>query len=177
MKFFRFPCRRPDWRCIALTAALGFASAHAVLAAPTPLYDWREPGGAVSYSQFPPPAKVQNDQTREVDTRSFTPAQKLAIRTQLGGEDAAAQADATHFRQRVVSADTGVNAALRQLNDAERALKSGREPRPGERRHNAGGGSRLLATYFERQRRLDEAVQQARDRLNEAYRLRDELQP
>lgn len=49
----------------------------------------------------------------------------------------------------------------RILQDAKNALASGAEPLPGERAANAGGGSRLTEEYFERQKRLKQAVEEA----------------
>ncbi len=157
--------------------ALAFGVTQGALAAQTSVYEWRDASGVISFSQSAPPAGVKDFTIRKIDTQDFTPAQWLEIKAQLASDDAAPQADASQIRQRIASADAGVNRALDSLAQAERALKSGREPLPGERLHNAGGGSRLLASYFERQRQLEEAVQQAREQLTEAYRLRDAIQP
>ena len=163
------------WR-VALAAALGLGSSYVARADQTRLYEWREPGGAVSYSQSPP-ARGTKYAVREVDTQTFTPAQKLAIKSQLAGEQAATQAEAAYYRQRIATADAGVSSALSTLTSAERALRLGRAPGPGERRGNAGGGTRLLASFFERQRRLDEAVQHAREQLAAADQARGNIQP
>ena len=157
--------------------ALAFGVTHGALAAQASLYEWRDARGVISYSQFAPPAGVKNFTVREIDTQNFTPAQQLAIKAQLARGEGALQAESSQIRQRIASADAGVDRALANLAQAERALQPGREPLPGERLHNAGGGSRLLASYFERQRQLEKAVQQAREQLTEAYRLRDALQP
>lgn len=62
----------------------------------------------------------------------------------------------------------GVPEAAQALKDAEAARDAGKEPRANERTGTASGGSRLTDSYFERQRGLDEAVEQARRRLEEA---------
>ncbi len=159
---------------VAIGLALGVA--HDALSAQTSVYEWRDASGVISYSQFAPPAGVKNLTVRQIDTKDFTPAQRLAIEAQLLRDDKAL-ADTSRIRERIASADAAVDLALVQLAQAERALKGGREPLPGERLHNAGGGSRLLASFFTRQRQLAETAQQAREQLTEAYRLRDAIQP
>jgi hypothetical protein len=52
------------------------------------------------------------------------------------------------------------------LREAEQALANGKEPLPGERTGNVGGTSRLNEKYWDRQRSLEEAVAEARERLN-----------
>ncbi|MBU6436217.1 MAG: DUF4124 domain-containing protein [Betaproteobacteria bacterium] len=157
-----------------LALALLAGAAHAE---GTRLYEWRDANGRMTYSQTPPTGAAGHITVTEVDTRQFTPAQKLAIRLQLGSEDAAIQADAQRLRQQVAASDRQIAHDLQALTRAEQAFKRGRTPLPGERMHNAHGGSRLLASYFERQRKLEAAVAAARQKLDEAYRERDQLQP
>jgi hypothetical protein len=59
-------------------------------------------------------------------------------------------------------------AAHKSLAQAQAAREAGVEPQPGERLGIVGGGSRLSDDYWERQKRLDEAVDLARKRLDEA---------
>jgi hypothetical protein len=61
-----------------------------------------------------------------------------------------------------------VRAAEEALRTAEEAKRNGEEPLPGERLGTAGGASRLTDQYFERQKQLEEAVENARRELNEA---------
>ncbi len=56
------------------------------------------------------------------------------------------------------------------LKNAEAAREAGKEPLPGERLGNVGGGSRLSGDYFARQKSLEEAVAAARRRVEEATR-------
>lgn len=156
------------WLCIGQTA----------VADETKVYEWRETNGAVSYSQDPPPPGTKGViSSREIDTKSFTPAQKVAIKSRLARVDAAELADSKRFRNQVDAADQRVTGSLRQLADAERALRTGRTPRAGERVGNAGGGSRLRADYFERQKQLEDVVQSAHVQVDEAYRMRAEIKP
>ena len=87
------------------------------------------------------------------------------------------QADSERFRAQVAAADQTVNRALRSLSQAERAARDGRVPHAGERIGNAGGGSRLRSEYFDRQKHLEDAIQQARVRVDEAYRRRSQIMP
>ena len=141
------------------------------------VYEWREANGAVSYSQLAPPAGTPGVRSREIDTRSFTAAQTAAVKAQLAGIDAAELADARRFRQQLSAADKAVAEAVRALDRAEHAFRQGRVPLADERVGNAGGGSRLRPTYFERQKRLELEVEQARARLNDAYGARDGIRP
>ena len=141
------------------------------------VYEWREANGAVSYSQLPPPAGTPGVGSREIDTGSFTAAQTAAVKARLAGIDAAELADARRFRQQLGAADKAVAEAVQALGRAEQAFRQGRVPQQGERVGNAGGGSRLRPTYFEREKRLELEVGQARARLNDAHRARDGLKP
>jgi hypothetical protein len=59
-------------------------------------------------------------------------------------------------------------AAQTQLQRAQAAHELGFEPQPGERLGTAGGQSRLSDEYWERQKRLEEDVALARQRLEQA---------
>lgn len=62
----------------------------------------------------------------------------------------------------------GMLAAHTALQKAQSARELGVEPQPGERLGIVGGGSRLSDRYWERQKRLEEDVERARKRLDEA---------
>ncbi|HEY8707271.1 MAG TPA: DUF4124 domain-containing protein [Burkholderiaceae bacterium] len=151
--------------------------AQAALAEETRIYQWRDANGVVSYAQHPPPAGTRGVTSRVVDVRSLTPAQQAAVRANLAGDDAAGLAAARSFRDKVDAADLKVNLALQQLARAEQAMRDGREPLAGERVGNARGGSRLRADYFDRQQQLEDAVKDARAKLDEAYRVRASITP
>jgi hypothetical protein len=70
------------------------------------------------------------------------------------------------------SAYADIIAADEALRDAEARRDQGVEPLPGERLGIAGAaqGSRLGPEYFERQKSLEDEVERARARLDEAYR-------
>ena len=174
-----------EWRQSPLRGAIGFGmamlvgvgAATAARADQNRVYEWRDASGITTFSQVPPVQGMPGVTTREFDTRNFTAAQKLAIRSYLRGLDTAELADAKRFRQQVDAADRKVNDALRHLANSERAMRQGRAPIGGERVGNAGGGSRLRTDYFERQRQLENAVQAARADLTQAYAVRDRIHP
>lgn len=59
-------------------------------------------------------------------------------------------------------------SAHTELQKAQSARELGVEPLPGERIGTAGGGSRLSEEYWQRQKRLEDDVERARKRLDEA---------
>lgn len=75
---------------------------------------------------------------------------------------------------------SAIEAAMKEVQDAERALAEarrlrdqGREPRDNERQGLKGGGTRILPAYEERQRALDDAVTAAEARVQRAYEARN----
>lgn len=159
-----------------LVGPLLFALVSVAVAAETTVYVWTGKDGVVTYSQEPP-AAGQAFTTREITTESLTPAQRAAVKSQLARSGAEQAADAARFRKQLAAADQRIVDAVRRLADAERALRTGREPKAGERVGLAGGGSRLREDYFERQKQMELAVQAARTGLEAAYRARSELTP
>lgn len=168
---------RPMVQLLALVATFALCAGQAAMADETKVFKWRDANGVESYSQNPPPPGTQGVTSIEVDTKTFTPAQRAAVRAHLAKIDAMEQADAARYRAQVAAADQTVNGALRSLSQAERAARNGRAPLAGERVGDAGGGSRLRSEYFDRQKHLEDAVQQARVRVDEAYRLRSQIMP
>jgi len=61
-----------------------------------------------------------------------------------------------------------IAAAEADLEKAQRKLKEGEEPRPGERTGIAGGGSRLNENYWARQKANKDAVAKAQKNLDAA---------
>lgn len=159
----------------SLVAALLFV-ASAAFAAETTVYIWTGADGVTSFSQERPPTG-QPFTTREIPASTLTPAQRAAVQSQLARQGASAAADAGRFRSRIEVADRKVDAAVRRLAGAEQALRNGREPQAGERVGIAGGGSRLRADYFDRQKALEQAVVHARAGLDETYKDRLALTP
>jgi len=61
------------------------------------------------------------------------------------------------------------------LKDAENLREQGREPLPGERLGNAAGKSRLTQKYFARQAMLDQELERARERCEQAMKRWNDL--
>lgn len=97
----------------------------------------------------PPPPKI--------GTTVLTPEEKK--RADERARESTATADAERRE---------LEAAYKQLKDAEAAREAGKEPLPGERLGTVSGASRLTDAYWERQKRLEEAVEAARARVKKA---------
>ncbi len=126
------------------------------------------PVAAVPGARWPPPPDANEPKPVAVAVPAPAPepgppaaeptVQRTAMAPSSPGADRAAAPD-------------DVRAAERYLAAAQATLEAGREPLPGERTGLAGGGSRLNATYWDRQRQLELAVADAQTRLDRARRL------
>ena len=65
--------------------------------------------------------------------------------------------------------------ACTALKDAEEQREQGREPLPGERLGTAAGKSRLTQKYFARQAMLDQELERARERCEQATKRWNDL--
>ena len=159
------------------TTILLLLLAQTATAAETRIFEWHEANGVVSYSNTQPPPGTKGVTSREIDTRTLTPAQRMAARTQLEHIDATEQAAANLSLKQIAAADLAIDAALKRLSDAERNLRTGRVPLGSDRIGIADGHSRLRVVYFERQTQLESQVQAAHAAVEAAYRLRDSIAP
>jgi hypothetical protein len=159
---------------VALCACAALAT-NAAHADDGTIYEWRDAHGVKSFSQLPPPAGTPDVTSQQIQTQTLTPAERAAVKARLLGADANARAKAEAYQRQLDAADQAVNRALQALALAEQAARQGRTPQPGERVGIVGGHTRLRTDYFDRQSLLEQAVEQARARLNEAYRQRDDL--
>lgn len=141
----------------ALVLALGASGVFAQA-----MYKSTMPDGSVVYGEKPEPG------ARQVE-KVTAPPQKSGITVVTPADKAKADQQA---RQRIVTEDAKrreVEAATKQLQDAEAAREAGKEPLPGERLGIATGGrTRLTDEYWARQKTLEEAVEAARKRLDQA---------
>ncbi len=158
---------------IAVCAALSSTAAPALAQT---LYKYERPDGTVVYSDAP----VKG--ARLVDTLPAVPvppepAASPAPEPRPAAEPrAAAEPPAPQTRtQKLDAADAEVRAAQQALDDARARLEQAAEPRPGERTMTAGGTSRLNEGYFARQQALQDEIERANARLQEAYRKRNDL--
>ena len=142
---------------IAVLLAVSFAASGAFAQT---MYKSTMPDGRVIYSEKPVP------DAKRVDTVT-PPPPKSGITTVTPQEKARVEQQAKQ-RAAVDRSQNALEDTRRQLQQAEAARESGKEPLPGERLGTAGGASRLTDAYHARQAGLEQAVQDARKRLDQA---------
>lgn len=141
------------------------------LAAAQTVYKYRRPDGTIIYSDAPVHGAKLIGRFQLVPV----PAPDVPeTRPQPAGADPDERA-----RTRLESlnaADAEIKAADQALKDAQERQQAGVEPLPGERIANVGARtSRLSPEYFERQQQLADDVEAAQARLDQAYRIRNDL--
>jgi hypothetical protein len=148
-------------RVAVITA--GFIAAVALLLQPAvaqTLYKSTLPDGRIVYGDKPAPDAVKVEESKpDISKKGIggsTPRETEALKQM---ENARANREA---------AGAKLQAAEDALRQAEAALASGKEPLPGERIGTAGGASRLDDAYYARQKKLVDAVQNARRSIDEA---------
>jgi len=142
---------------IAPFAVVLAAALLAQPAAAQTLYKSTTPDGRIIYSDKPQPDAVKTEK-RQMDTS------KKGIVPPSAGEKSTLK-DLEGGRQSRQMSQDRVRKAEIALHDAETALEMGKEPLPGERIGTVSGASRLNDTYFARVKKLEEAVEAARDNL------------
>jgi hypothetical protein len=161
--------RKPVLTCLLAAALAGTAAvAHAQR-----VFKYVMPNGQVVYSDKPvpggrlvdeiappPPADPAAAQQRQDNVQD----RRDALRERLADRE-------SQFQR--ASAD--LNEARTRLAAAERQLTDGKEPLPGERTGNVGGGSRLNEAYWQRQAANEAAVAQARADVRQAEATLNQL--
>ena len=148
-------------RALMLTVLLTAGSAFAQT-----VYKSTMPDGRVVYAEKPMPGAARVDTLEPPPARSGIggiTSEERARAARSDNERAAAAAA-------VVRGERALEAARRELQQAEAAREAGKEPLPNERIGIVGGGSRLTESYHARQKALEDAVDAARRRLSEAQR-------
>ena len=124
------------------------------------LYKSTLPDGRVVYGDKPVEDAVKVEDTRpDISKRG------------IGGTTAREQEalkDLETARAQREGGQEKMQAAEQALKSAEAARAAGKEPLAGERLGIAAGGSRLSEAYYDRQRKLEEAVEKARRELEAA---------
>jgi hypothetical protein len=131
---------------MALAAQLAFAQST--------LYKSTMPDGRVIYGEKPAP------DAKKVEAMKTDTSKKGVIPPSAKEVEAARQAD--FAKAKGEAQGTALQAAEDKVKQAEAALANGREPEPGERIGTAGGASRLNDSYYARQKKLEQAVEQAK---------------
>jgi hypothetical protein len=130
--------------------------------------------GVVTYSDKPAPDAIKTE-TIEVDTLS--PEEQRAVlmlreKQETQDRDTLERIRSKEKQWRKI--DGEILSAHAALKNAELALENGREPQPGETIGTVSG-VRLTERYFQRLDYLDQAVKDAKARLDQAYQARDQL--
>jgi hypothetical protein len=145
---------------LVVTVVAAFFCAVLQPAAAQTLYKSTMPDGRIVYSDKPAPGAAKVEETRPDTSKGG-----------IGGTTAREQEVLKGMEKNRLQREGGqdkVQAAEQRLKDAEDARAGGKEPLEGERIGIAGGGSRLNDSYYDRQRRLEQAVEKARRDLDEA---------
>ena len=141
-------------------AALAGLVAAVLLAQPAPaqtLYKSITPDGRVVYSDKPPADAVKTEK-RQMDTS------KQGV-VPPSDRDKAALKKMQSERKAGASSQDRLRRAEIALHDAEVAQSMGKEPQAGERLGTVSGNQRLTDAYWERQKKLEDAVTTARSNL------------
>lgn len=143
----------------ALFAAAALLWTSVAMAAP--LYKSTMPDGSVVYGSAPAPGAKKVEKmtpaTQDAGVRAATPEQIKGV------EERQTQRASQENRR-----DAEIDQLRAALKDAEAAREAGREPKEGDFRPLAQGGTRLTEEYVERQKMLENNVVEARKRLEEA---------
>jgi hypothetical protein len=145
------------------------------IAAQDTIYKSIDAKGEVTYSARTQPDAVH---TETIKIETLSPEERRAAK-HLRLEEAKIERrdirNANALNARWQQVDKEISNALAGVQKAEKNLKSGRTPLPGERRGNVGGGSRLTQAYFDRIHQLELSVKEAKQRLDKAYQARNDL--
>ena len=131
--------------------------------------------GEITYSAQPVPGARESTALK---METLTPEQRragLLLHRQENGLSAGADAQLQARENEWKQADREIALAQQALAAAEAALQNGRTPLGGERRGMINGGTRLTEDYFQRLRNLEQQVEQAKARLDQAYATRNSL--
>ena len=146
-------------RVLVVAACFGSATGFAQT-----VYKSTMPDGRVVYGEKPAAGEARVETLEPVAPKAGIPgltAEEKARAAQIDRQRAASGTAASQSEREL-------DDARRQLQQAEAAREAGKEPLPGERIGNVGGGSRLTEAYHARQKTLEEAVETARKRLSDA---------
>src|SRR5262245_22447414 len=148
---------------IALFGLFGSLVAIACVALPAvgqTFYKSTMPDGRVIFGDKPAPGAAKVEATTVAPpSKGFAPPSSGERETLEKLQANRAKKEAAAERMRTLE---------KALADAEAELAAGKEPREGERTGTVGGASRLNDAYWERQKSLEAAVEQARRNLETA---------
>ena len=137
-----------------------------------PVYKYQLPDGRIVYtSETLPNAKLLGT-VREPQAPQPVDAAK---QEKMKREREAASQSGKQRSDRLEAVNAEVIAATKALEEAKARQVAGVEPEEGDRTGTVrAGGSRGNSAYLDRQRQLQEAVNEAQKRLDAAYKARNE---
>ena len=145
-------------------AAYGCLLAAALLLQPAvaqTLYKSTLPDGRIVYGDKPAPGAEKVEETRP-------DIKKGGIGGGITAREQEALKELEQARLQREGGEDKLRSAEEALRNAEAARAAGKEPLASERLGTAGGGSRITDAYYERQKKLDADVEQARRELEQA---------
>lgn len=148
-------------------------AAAAINANADQIYKWLMPDGTVLYSDLPV-TKGKLEETLRVpppDSKEIEEAQLAKLKRQAAQANRIAESRVTALDK----AYAEIGAASQALEASKIELHVGLQPRAGEHLGTVSGHARLTDEYWRRVRELKRAVDEAQERLNEAYAARNAL--
>jgi hypothetical protein len=137
------------------------------------VYKYRNPDGSPVYSHEPLSGGKLEEIISAPAPDSAQVAQALALKRKR--EEARANRIAANREADLTAVDAQIRNSTNDLQAAKRALEGGLTPLPGEIRGTAGRHTVLSSQYWQRVRALEYAVEDARERLDDAYAARNAL--
>jgi hypothetical protein len=158
-------------------ALIAFAATFLALPAGAQIYKSTLPGGRIVFGDTPDPKAIRVEELNpEPPTGPIDSGQAEGARQRLQQDAAAAEQRGKERRSKLDVIDKEIEAAQKDLRDAQRRLEEAEEPAAGERTGTTRKGkSQLNTDYSERQAGLQKDVQTQTERLERAQRQRDEL--
>lgn len=135
-------------------------------------YKWVDRDGSVVYSDEPPQGVksveiVVPDRTTSPSSGSTSPSRRSQRQVDRA-EELNRQIDERAARRKLLQQKLA--GAKKALEAARQAKELGKEPKPGERLANAGGGTRLGPAYFRRQEKLEADIRKAEQKVEALQR-------
>lgn len=162
--------RRPVLLAGLLIASLPLA----VLAQEQLIYRSVDKNGRVTFSDSPP-AQARLVETISVPTGPISSGVPEARQEQLDAARQQLLGDANARATGLIDATEQIRAAYAKLQAAQAAQVAGKEPLPGERIGTASGFSRFREEYWDRQRKLQTAVDDAQAEVEAAIQRRNQF--
>jgi len=137
------------------------------------IYKYRKPDGSLVYSHEPLSSGKLEEIIGAPAPDSAQVEQALALKRKR--DEAMANRIAASREADLTAIDDQIRTSTNDLQAAKRALEAGLTPLPGEIQGTAGRHTVLAPQYWQRVRALEYAIEDARERLDDAYAARNAL--